>query len=69
MVTELQLTGRIGKRTVNYLGERITSGEALRNLLRKWHRQFMKAIDIMILKKVSEAVKSSFESRIGIGRD
>ena len=66
MMTELRLTGRIGKRTVNYLGERITSGEALRNLLRKWHSQFMKAIDIMILKKVSEAVKSSSESRIGI---
>ena len=68
MVTELQLTGRIGKRTVNYLGEKITSGEVLRDLLRKWHNQFMKVIDIMILKKVSEAVISSSESRIGISK-
>ena len=66
MVTELRLTGWIGKRTVNYLGENITSGEVLRNLLGKWYNQFMRAIDIMILKKVPEAVNSSSESRIGI---
>ena len=59
MVTELRLTGWIGKRTVNYLGEKITSGEV-------WHNQFIRAIDIMILKKVPEAVNFSSESRIGI---
>ena len=63
LLAQNKVTGKFGCRKVNHDGITMTSSDLLNILKSKWFQNFMKAVDLKIIQKVSEAVKNSSEKR------
>ena len=59
MINQLQLTGRIWKKTVEYQGKEMNQGTMLCEVLREWFWRFMRKVDAEIVQKIAHALKVS----------